>query len=100
MGAPNVDAFLPCNQSSHPCIVKVADFQTPRDLAQHIATVAADPTLYNQYHAWRQFGLSDSFVDMFHYTFHSLPCRVCEKVAEMQYEDSLKEGASAKLDQK
>lgn len=84
MGAPNVDEFLPGPNS----IIKVSDFDGPAKLAEYLKQLIENPELYNKYHAWRKVGWSSAFISMLHNTYHSLPCRVCEKVAEMVGEQS------------
>jgi len=80
MGAPNVEDFLPAPDS----IIKVSDFSSAQQLANYLNFVANDYEVYNRYHKWRGDGWSESFLKMLHYTWHTLPCRVCEKVAELR----------------
>ena len=80
MGAPNIDEFSPGNHS----FIKFSDYKSVERLVEYLQTLIDNPHLYDEYHAWRKTGWSSSFVDLLPYTYHSLPCRVCEKVAEMK----------------
>ncbi len=76
-----MDEFLPGPNS----IIKVSDFAGVAELAEHLNKLVAQPEEYNKYHQWRKEGWSSSFVEMLQNTYHSLPCRVCEKVAELKF---------------
>jgi hypothetical protein len=80
MGASNVDEFLPGDNS----IIKTSDFPHAIDLANHLNRLAQNPEEYNKYHEWRKHDFKPSFISMIQNTYHSLPCRVCEKVDELQ----------------
>ena len=80
MGAPNVEEFTPGSNS----LIKVSDFANPRQLADYLLKISQSPEEYNLYHKWRQYGLG-KFAQMLHYTYHTLPCRVCQKIAEMKH---------------
>jgi hypothetical protein len=59
-GAPNIAEFAP----SPDCYVDVRDFDSPGDLAAHLAAVAADPVAYERFHAWRAGGVTPEFAAM------------------------------------
>jgi hypothetical protein len=81
-GAPTVDKFLP----SPNAVVKVGDFQSPKELAAHLTAVGHDQAKYESMLAWKsqpQQTSVDAFqrvIDMTGYKFTSL-CRICEKLA-------------------
>ena len=80
MGAPNVDDYLPGPHS----IIKVSDFKTAKELGDYVNMLSKNPDKYNEYHKWRGNGWSANYTSMIQETYHSLPCRVCEKVAKLQ----------------
>ena len=49
MGAPNIDTFAPAQNS----VINVADFSTPRRLAEYLLFIAANDTLFNEMNYWR-----------------------------------------------
>lgn len=79
MGAPNVEEYVAPNS-----IIKVSDYSSPKQLAEYLAVLAANPQLYNQYHEWRYEGWTKNLQEMMYFTYHSLPCRVCETVHHLQ----------------
>jgi hypothetical protein len=78
-GAPNVEDWLPCATN---CIIDLKNFQTPKDAADYIKTVAMNRTLYATYHQWRSKPVHKKFQKMLNYfetvTDYSLECIVCD----------------------
>jgi len=58
LGAPNVDQFAPADH----CFIDVADFATPRDLAEYLLTLNQDNAAYEEYFAWKKRPLRSSFL--------------------------------------
>ncbi|KAL7542201.1 hypothetical protein ACHAWF_007114 [Thalassiosira exigua] len=73
LGSPNVKEHVPPNS-----IVHVADFPNTEDLAEHLANVARNRTLYESYHEWRRKPLPEHLLRKYgnHTRWYS-GCRLC-----------------------
>lgn len=56
-GAPNVRDFMPADDA----IIDVSDFGSPRELADYLRQLDADPEAYAKHLRWKQDGYSDRF---------------------------------------
>ncbi|CAF0897825.1 unnamed protein product [Adineta steineri] len=78
LGAPNIHDWLPCQTD---CIIDLNKFKTPQDAAMHIKQVAANRTLYESYHKWRDEPVSKKFQNILNYFTtmenYSLECILC-----------------------
>lgn len=79
LGVPNVYDWLPCQTD---CIIDLRKFETPKDSAMFIKTVAKNKTLYESYHQWRNEPVSKKFQNILNYyarvSNYSLDCALCE----------------------
>ncbi|CAF0883857.1 unnamed protein product [Adineta steineri] len=92
LGAPNVYDWLPCRTD---CIIDLRKFETPKDAAIFIKSVAKNKTLYESYHQWRKEPVSNKFQNILNYyarsSNHTLDCALCEMSHRVgQGEDSKK----------
>jgi alpha-1,3-fucosyltransferase 10 len=77
MGAPNIDTFKPAPHS----IIKVTDFESPKELAEYLTLLDKNDVLYKEYLEWKQEGLSPSFKKLIALTKFDSRCRLCLKLA-------------------
>ncbi|CAF1305330.1 unnamed protein product [Rotaria sordida] len=83
LGAPNIDEWLPCYNYS--CIIHLRNFNSVKDVANLIHSLAENKTLYAEYHQWRnEENVRPSFIKMIHYfqqaNRHSIECLLCDMV--------------------
>lgn len=83
LGAPNIDDWLPCLNSS--CIINLRHFSTIQDAAKFINELVQNKERYIQYHQWRnEKNLRESFMKMINYfqeaNKHSMECLICDMV--------------------
>lgn len=71
-GAPNIKEHVPEHS-----IVNVDDFDSYKELAEHLNDILNDEVLYNSYHAWRYKPLPNWFVVKYNFTHVHSACRVC-----------------------
>ena len=77
-GAESIDKFMPSDVS--PCVVKMSDFASMRDLATFLLELAKDEARYEEYFQWKKeeaMGRFQGILDMTAYKFTSM-CRICE----------------------
>jgi len=80
LGAPNIDDYLPGDR----CIIKVSDFSNAKDLARYLISLTKNQTEYENYLAWKQKPLRQSFLDLLA-SEHIPPLRrLCLKIAELK----------------
>ena len=60
--------------------IDVADFATPRDLANHLKKLDSNDTLYMEYFEWRKKTKCNNYFK----SMYELPCRVCNKMCELK----------------
>jgi hypothetical protein len=73
LGASNVKDHVPPNS-----IIAVDDFATTQELAQYLAKVAENRTLYESYHSWRENPLPESFRRKYEFAGVHSDCRMCK----------------------
>jgi len=78
MGAPNVDEWLPGDNS----IIKTDDFSSPKELANYLLKLASNEPEYESYFAWKKKPLKKEFIKRYHQCILSSECRVCERVVK------------------
>lgn len=82
-GTQSVDRLLP-NPSA---VVKVSDFSTPQDLANHLKQVGSDKLKYESYLKWKnnppqlEVEAFQRVIDSTGYKYTSL-CRICQQLAD------------------
>ncbi|MEM7294414.1 MAG: glycosyltransferase family 10, partial [Pseudomonadota bacterium] len=59
-GAKNVREFMPADDA----IIDVADFSSPRELAQYLHHLNSDDAAYQKHLRWKRDGFSDSFREL------------------------------------
>jgi hypothetical protein len=79
LGAPNVEEFLPGRN----CIIKVSDFATPYDLAQHLSALSANREEYEAYLAWKNEPLLESFTQLIQPECVPSLRRLCIRINEL-----------------
>lgn len=78
LGAPNVAAFAPGEQ----CFINVADFPTPRALADYLLVLAEDEAAYAAYLTWKNRPLRAEFCRWLDRQTPNLYDRLVEKIQE------------------
>eukprot|EP00727_Mastigamoeba_balamuthi_P001742 m51a1_g11565 putative glycosyltransferase 10 family protein (844) ;mRNA; f:3792-9630 len=106
MGAPNVREYAPSEHS----YIDVADFASPKELADYLLMLDRNDTLYERhgalppqprgsgltrgdcgdapritlcrYHSWRRGAWSQRFGDLMLQAYNTVPCRLCRHVYE------------------
>eukprot|EP00727_Mastigamoeba_balamuthi_P005853 m51a1_g1888 putative glycosyltransferase 10 family protein (101) ;mRNA; f:720801-721273 len=78
MGAPNVREYAPSEHS----YIDVADFASPKELADFLLMLDRNDTLYERYHSWRRGAWSQRFGDLMLQAYNTVPCRLCRHVYE------------------
>jgi hypothetical protein len=73
LGASNVDELAPGDR----CYIDVADFNGPEELARYLRSLSDDPDRLNEYLAWKNTGLSPSFLAMIDALRLHPVCRLC-----------------------
>ena len=90
MGAPNAKEYAPGEHA----FIDALDFDSPQALARFLLTVAANDTLYNSYHEWRQGKrLSEKFMcavssDLTLMDEDSALCRTCALAVHRKSEEN------------
>ncbi len=73
LGAPNVDRFAPGEN----CFINASRFASPKELADHLHRLAADPRQYNSFLQWKQKPFLGSFREVADIAKTSPFCRLC-----------------------
>ena len=60
--------------------IDVADFSTPRELANYLKELDANDTLYMEYFEWRKKTKCNNYFK----SMYDLPCRVCNEMCELK----------------
>ena len=84
MGAKNIQDFLPGDNS----IIDIRDYDSARDLYNHLKLLIDNDAEYSKYHAWKQYGLSESFLEHLDRCAYYAECRICERVLSMKYPET------------
>ena len=83
LGAANVNEFAPGDH----CYIDVADYSSPRDLAEYLLWVANHAEVYAEYLAWKERPLRSGFLEMAdQQRVHPL-CRLCLRLAGLSDPD-------------
>ena len=88
MGTDKVDEFLPGNLRKS--IIKVRDFESPKDLADRLAYLSGNETAYNEYLEWKWKGLgnvSETVIGRWWMPKYPLFCQVCMALADKRLHD-------------
>ena len=72
LGAPNVADFVPPHS-----VVRRADFASAAALAEHLASLLANPDKYLEYFAWKRAPLPNSFQHRLAFVGTHAKCRLC-----------------------
>ncbi|CAF1137899.1 unnamed protein product [Adineta steineri] len=83
LGAPNIDEWLPCKDTS--CIVDLRKFKSPVDLANYLQPVIDHRYRYMHFHQWRRkLKSKTSFVKMIDYfkesNQYTVECLLCDMI--------------------
>jgi Glycosyltransferase family 10 (fucosyltransferase) C-term/Fucosyltransferase, N-terminal len=73
-GAPNVEEFAPGDH----CFINTADFPGPRELAEYLLHLAANPAEYEAYFAWKSRPLRPAFLQKVEIAERDALRRLCE----------------------
>lgn len=81
MGAPNVDAWLPGDNS----IIRTDKYGGPEELARYLKQLDDNDAEYQKYFAWKKQGLKESFSKLVdRCVYYGAECRLCATVAAMK----------------
>ena len=72
-GAPNIDEFAPGDG----CYVNAAEFGGPRELAEYLQMLDADPERYRAYLAWKDQPFRARFLELVESQRSDARCRLC-----------------------
>ena len=72
LGAPNVADFVPPHS-----VVRMADFESVEQLADHLQDLLQRPDRYLEYFKWKKRPLPDSFQRKFGFVATHAKCRLC-----------------------
>jgi hypothetical protein len=79
LGAPNINEFAP----AHNCFINVANFSTPKDLAEYLLTLNNEEAAYQKHLAWKKEPIRPGFMAMVDEVREHPFVRLCRKVREM-----------------
>ena len=80
LGSPNIKEHVP-----HGSVINTLDFETPEALGKYLTKVAANQTLYEQYHEWRKHDFPEAFVKKYNFTHIHSECRTCRWAYAKKY---------------
>lgn len=83
MGTDKIDEFLPGNLKNS--IIKVSDFNSPKDLADYLHYLSNNETAYNKYLEWKTQGIGDMRnLTIGHWWKPKYPlfCQVCMRLSQ------------------
>lgn len=83
MGTDKIDQFLPGNLKH--AIIKVSDYKSPKDLADHLTYLSNNETAYNKYLEWKTKGVGDmsnTTIGRWWRKKYPLFCQVCMRLAQ------------------
>lgn len=80
LGAPNIDKFVPGEK----CFINVADFDSPKALAEHLLELDADKEAYLEYLNWKQKPLRAEFIRFLDDQKLHPFVRLCHKIKEVK----------------
>ncbi len=75
-GAPNIGEFAPGEN----CFINVASFSGPRELADFLKALDADPDRYDAYLAWKDRPFRPRFLELMESQRADFRCRLCRKL--------------------
>jgi len=75
-GTPNIDDFAPADQ----CFINVDDFRGPRELADYLQMLDADPARYQAYLEWKDRPFRNGFLDLVESQSMDYRCRLCRRL--------------------
>jgi len=79
-GAPNVEEFLPGKN----CVIKAADFSSPRELADYLRFASRNSAEYRKYLAWKNEPFQENFLQELQKVTTPKLRRLCFKIRERQ----------------
>lgn len=83
MGTDKIDEFLPGNLKN--AIIRVSDFNSPKDLGEYLTYLSKNETAYNEYLTWKHKGigsLSNTTIGRWWKPKYPLFCQVCMRLAQ------------------
>lgn len=83
LGAPNVDEFAPADH----CFIDVADFRTPKDLAEYLSALNDNNAAYEEYLVWKQKPLRPNFIRLLDEQREPAFVRLCGEVRKLKKDD-------------